>query len=296
MKRGILILILGWLVFNPLLLWAGDEDGGDAVAFLKNGVGCRSISLGKAFIAIADDANAIYYNPAGLVQLRSKEFTMMYSTPFFTTVEGIDYHTLGYAHPVKDQVLGISIISLKVRGIPKVSDLEKGPEGEFSDQEWALLLSYAQSIKAKLSLGATLKIINQNIDQVKKDCLSLDLGIMANLGKRIKLALVVGDFVSNKLGEDKIPVKFKLGISWRLSQVFILAIASDYTLHRSLKHHFGIEGNIFNHLVLRAGYSSDNKEISGGVGIKILKSQIDWGYGLNKDLGNTQRISLTLKF
>lgn len=296
MKRGILIILIGLLTMVSTSLWAAHEDGGDAAAFLKKGVGCRPISLGKAFVAIADDVNAVYYNPAGLVQLKSREITTMYATPFFTKIEGIDYHALGYVHPEKDQTLGVYVVGLRVSNIPKVNDITTGPEGEFSNQEWAALFSYAKSVNNKLSWGVTLKIIRQSLEKIKNDSMSFDLGMMLYFGKKIRLALVAVDFVSSKLGEDKIPEKIKGGMSWKLGKVLLLSASLDYTSHRKLKYHGGIEANILENFILRAGYSTDNGEINGGLGIKVKKFQLDGDYGFNKDLGNTQRISFTLRF
>ena len=40
----------------------------------KNGVGARALSLGEAFTGVADDASALYYNPAGLTQMKGIAF------------------------------------------------------------------------------------------------------------------------------------------------------------------------------------------------------------------------------
>lgn len=296
MKRGILIILIELLIIVSTSLWAAHEDGGEAAAFLKNGAGCRPISLGKAFVAIADDVNAVYYNPAGLTQLKLSEITTMYATPFATKVKGIDYHTLGYVYPGKDQALGVYVIGLRVSGISKVNDITIGPESEFSNQEWAALFSCAKSINNKLSLGVTLKIIHQSLEKIKNDSMGLDLGMMLYFGKRVRFALVATDIFSSKLGEDRIPKKVKWGVSWKLGKIFLLSTSLDYTPHRKLKHHGGVEVNILKNFILRTGYSTGNREISGGLGIKVKKFQLDWGYGFNKDLGDTQRVSFTLKF
>ncbi|MDI6786335.1 MAG: hypothetical protein QMD92_06450 [bacterium] len=102
--------------------------------------------------------------------------------------------------------------------------------------------------------------------------------------------------MSSKIGKDKLPQKVKWGISWKLGEIVFMSISSDYISHRKLKHHTGIEINILKSLALRTGYSTDNKEINYGLGVKVQKLQLDWGYGLNKDLGDTQRISFTLRF
>ena len=48
--------------------------GGD---FLKIGVGERAVGMGGAFSSIADNATAIYWNPAGLSQLTKRELSGM---------------------------------------------------------------------------------------------------------------------------------------------------------------------------------------------------------------------------
>ena len=62
---GMGIFVCGFL---PQLLLAADTGTTGAVA-LKIPVGPRVIAMGQAFSAVADDANAIYWNPAGLRQL-----------------------------------------------------------------------------------------------------------------------------------------------------------------------------------------------------------------------------------
>ena len=41
------------------------------------GTGARAVGLGGAFIALADDASAVSFNPAGLAQLLSPEFCLV---------------------------------------------------------------------------------------------------------------------------------------------------------------------------------------------------------------------------
>ena len=42
-------------------------------------IGARPLGMGESFVAIADDANAISWNPAGLVQLRQQAINGMYT-------------------------------------------------------------------------------------------------------------------------------------------------------------------------------------------------------------------------
>lgn len=48
---------------------------------LGMGIGARAIGLGGAFVALADDASAIFWNPAGLTQLKQHEIMFMGDMP-----------------------------------------------------------------------------------------------------------------------------------------------------------------------------------------------------------------------
>jgi hypothetical protein len=48
--------------------FAVEPGAGDAAHFLRDGVGARARGMGGAFTVIADDVNAPYWNPAGLIQ------------------------------------------------------------------------------------------------------------------------------------------------------------------------------------------------------------------------------------
>ena len=64
-----------YAILIPILLHA---DGGVPGAFLRLGVGARPLGLGNAFVAIAGDASATYWNPAGLTKLKRIELEVMY--------------------------------------------------------------------------------------------------------------------------------------------------------------------------------------------------------------------------
>jgi long-subunit fatty acid transport protein len=65
------------------------------------GSGARAIGMGGAFIAVADDATAASWNPAGLTQLRKPEFSFAYS--YFRRQE--DYRVSGHPEATGSQVV-----------------------------------------------------------------------------------------------------------------------------------------------------------------------------------------------
>ncbi len=57
-------LVVVLLVGVSLAGWLGPSATG--FTFMKVGVGARPVAMGQAFTGVADDANALFYNPAGL--------------------------------------------------------------------------------------------------------------------------------------------------------------------------------------------------------------------------------------
>lgn len=69
-KRFKHYVVIEALLLIVLLFLAGNSavGGGDAMAFLRVGIGARARGMGGAFTAIANDVTGSYWNPAGLTQ------------------------------------------------------------------------------------------------------------------------------------------------------------------------------------------------------------------------------------
>jgi len=91
-------------MYRPVLYWvvgvvfcagvASPQTGGQPV------VGARPAAMGESFVAVADDGNAAYWNPAGLPSLRSHEIQSMVADLFGT---GITNSYLSYTIPFTDR-------------------------------------------------------------------------------------------------------------------------------------------------------------------------------------------------
>ncbi|NQT25461.1 tetratricopeptide repeat protein [candidate division KSB1 bacterium] len=70
-------------------------DAGQAGVFLQYNIGSRALGMGRAFVAAADDASAIFWNPAGMVNASRMEFSSMYSNLFYDS----QYASAGFVLP-----------------------------------------------------------------------------------------------------------------------------------------------------------------------------------------------------
>lgn len=75
-------LIIGFLLSLPATSPASG-DGGQAGAFLQYNMGSRALGMGRAYVAVADDAGAVFWNPAGMVNASRMEFSSMYTNLFY---------------------------------------------------------------------------------------------------------------------------------------------------------------------------------------------------------------------
>jgi hypothetical protein len=283
-------------------------DGGDAGAFLKNGIGVRPISMGKAFVAIADDANAGYWNPAGLAILDTTQLSAMYSNPMNydliggAGVKDIGYHTVSLAYPMRFGSVGLSLAYLSVGDIYVVEDAS-GPTGDtFEDKELGIIASYASSITDRIHMGLNLKFVSQKVWEERGSGMGLDLGGLYEPSYNLAFGLMLQDLIQPKIKlmedgvTDSIPRKIRLGVSYKLMDDRILIGADiDKAGGRSAKLHAGTEVEPMRDLAFRVGYTTDTGEISAGVGVRVSVIQLDYGFGfLNQ--GSTHRVSVTVNF
>ncbi len=81
------------------------EAGGTAASFLRLGSGARLAGLGDAGAALAENADAIAYNPAGLAFARNSSAGLTRAE----LVDGVNYSFLGYSRQLKRGALGLGV-------------------------------------------------------------------------------------------------------------------------------------------------------------------------------------------
>src|SRR4051794_35397588 len=111
-RARLFILTLAVLTL-PVSLFAA-ATGGQVDEFLSYGAGARSLAMGAAFVGVADDASATYWNPAGLSQITRKELTLMKATLFADTT----YDFYSFVKPSKKggSAWGVSMTKLANAG------------------------------------------------------------------------------------------------------------------------------------------------------------------------------------
>ena len=256
-------------------------------------VGTRPLSMGGAFIAVADDANTITWNPAGLPGLRRTEFTTTYADLY---AMGITQSYLGFVKPFSDRVaLGFDWSNVGF------------DDKELLYAENKMNLAIGIQPHRKVSFGITLKYLMRDMQldgtsYGKSSGVGYDAGLLIQPLKNLKFGVGLYDLggtqvaYKDKTEEIILGQAFKLGISYM--PIDGLIPAADY----GDRFHFGAEYILASRLSFRAGVqqdvSGDEKIVvpSGGLSIKFKSLIVEYGYESHPYLEPTHRFSFALQF
>ncbi len=140
--------------------------------FLAGGVDARALGMGGAYVGLADEVSAGYWNPAGLHGLSYPEIGYMHVERFAGAVS-FDYG--GVAMPVTDRsTVGVSVFRSGVNDIVNTLAAWNPDRGQplpdyesritrFSAADWALFVSYSRAVSDRLSVGVNFKGIHRSI-------------------------------------------------------------------------------------------------------------------------------------
>ncbi len=127
MKHRLTSVIVVFLLFYG---YSAAQETKYAASFLELGVGARAMGMGGAYVALADDGTAFYWNPAGAATLLQMEVSGMYAS-LFKSLE--NHHYLGFTKPLYGgTALSLNWIRLSVNDIPQFDSrnlTEYGPNG-----------------------------------------------------------------------------------------------------------------------------------------------------------------------
>jgi len=321
MDKKYLAIIGLALFFSIHLAWAGfNKVGTSGAQFLKLGVGARGSSLGGAFVALVDDAEAAYWNPAGLANIGKREVNFSH----LSWIAEVNLDALIYAHKIPSfGTLALSFIQLGTKDMPVTTTQQQEGTGEmFTYRDLAIGLSYSRYLSDAFSVGLTMKYIDEQIYSYHARGLAFDVGTQYHIGLQgLCLAFVIRNFgqdlrfngtylntkvvqgTNTMISEERkfeafpLPLQFVAGIRYDiLDNDFIRARVAVDALHfndYSERIHLGAETWFKDILALRAGYKFNYREegLSLGMGLKsnLYNFMIKLGYAYS-DLGMFQDV------
>lgn len=315
MKKPIAALIA--VLTGAMNLMAGDFNSGaiatTGAGFLNLGMGARPIAMGGAYSAVADDASAVYWNPAGLVRSEGASFMFMHAS----YLSGISFDYFSFASSKGDSAFGGSLGYLDAGSIDR-TDTSGNPLGSYQPRDYYGTLSYASDLevvgaqKGRFSAGVSAKFLSSTITK-KAGTVAFDAGLTGKVelyGVPLRLGFVaqnVGPGLKYEKERDPLPTTYKLGGAFNVSGNLLfsaeLAAPRGNAPYLSLgtEHAAYSSDNIS--VLLRAGMNtltlsdiSGLNGISAGLGLAFSRMSVDYAVTLFGELGMTHRLSMTLKF
>lgn len=273
--------------------------GADPFNFLFLDANARAVGMAGAYTALATDANALLYNPAGLGQVDRHEATFMHNQYF----EGITQEYLAYAAPLG---WGASLNYLSFGDVPRttISNPDGTGLGNTELTDLAFGAGYGRAINEDLAVGAGVKYIRESIAGISAQGVALDLGalyaVRALEGFSVGLAVQnIGPSVKFQSDKENMPLNLRLGAAYGFTVgEHESTVSLDATKERSQEAHIGVgaETIIAKMMPVRVGFNTRNDAGPGvtmGLGWIYRSFAFDYAFVPFGDLGNAHRFSLS---
>lgn len=173
-----------------------------AAPFLEIEVGARAVGMGGAFVAIANDASAIYWNPAGLSGLNKIEALLSHNN----WLVGTYFDFAGLVYPLgKAGTIALSITSYSTEDMEvRTVQYPDGTGEKFSYGDLATGVSYAKNLTENISVGFNAKYISQRIWHMKSSGFAIDMGtLFTSQFHGMKIGMSISNFGTSMRLEGK---------------------------------------------------------------------------------------------
>jgi len=175
MRKGLSIL-LAIAVTAGLQAKQVTKAGTTAVPLLKVDVGAQAVGMGSAYVSVAEDATAMYWNPAGLARVPGNEAVFSHAQWF----ADIRMSFAGVAVKLGDLgTIGVSGQFETMNEMERTTLMEPDGTGEmFGAGSFVFGLSYARNLTDRFSVGLSGKFIHERIYHSTAKGAALDVGAL----------------------------------------------------------------------------------------------------------------------
>lgn len=259
------VFFQAFMLLIPFSLWTApalaDGPGSTGAVELKIPVGPRAIAMGQAFVAVADDANAVYWNPAGLNQLGGTHITAQYDV-FIETVR-YDFFAIG-TKVGNDAALGLGAKILSTGTDPAIDSNGNPTGGTVGENYMDIDLAGALRVSYSLDLGLTAKYINKSLAGTSASTFALDIGAMYHTPiPHLTAGINIQNWTSPLFNmglkfdqvSDPLPFNVKIGVAYKMfDDNFIVDYDMNFPNDNAISANLGGEYWYKDTLVGRFGY------------------------------------------
>ncbi|MEW6517637.1 MAG: UPF0164 family protein [candidate division FCPU426 bacterium] len=272
----------------------------DDIALLDLGPGTRPAALGQAYVALADDVHAVFWNPAGLGYSRRVQAQFMHHQ----WLQNSTAEYLAAAYPVGPGTAGLACGLMQFGEFDAYDEYEQ-PQGSFSALEGYVSGAYGWSFFPGASCGAALKLPFSSLADDTR------LGVNADVGAAyvfqtvpvIRAGAAVANFLTWGLAGSA--AEIRLGLAIQEKSGLQLSVEADRRIVPGLWFlRMGAEYACTRWVALRLGHMQPLADsglpgygLTAGVGFHVevepLVFDVGYAYAPYGPLGQTHRLDLT---
>lgn len=319
MARLIVLALLGVLAlpasagFFPESPFSDRAAGTTGASFLKAPPSARADSLGEAYIAGIDGAEAIFRNPAGMAVLQERVRADV-TAGYTALLDAATLGSVGFAMPFGSVGTFGTGLTYASHGSQQGYNTLGDPTSKFTPNDFAFSFGYAKQLTA-LRLGGALKVVRTSIADASGTTFALDAGVQwigavsTNEGPIDFGAAIqnLGPAMSIGAGSDPLPFRLQLGARWHLSERLAGVLDGILPVDQDPSAALGLEGRFRlgekTTAGLRGGYNVARTRgvdglagMSAGVGIEFNSFRFDYAWVPYGDLGMSNRVTFGYSF
>ena len=316
--RAIGFCLLSLTAFLPALALA-DSSSDLGTSWLKIPLSARSAAMAGAFSAVAEDAEAVQVNPAGLAGIQRNQISFMQS--FWA--QDVSVEDLAFGMPLsKDWGGAVMVDYLNFGQVDKVNIVNGQPvaAGSYSPSGVNVSTGVGCQAASGLQVGGVAKFLFQDIQTTSSATVAIDAGgLYRILGTGLSFAGVLSN-LGGTLDTDNLPLQLTLGAALQTSltnetfqtasqvlhvHFITLTTQGDLSLYNTgfSNLRFGAEYWYRHQIALRVGYRfapyGDLSGVAGlasGVGLRFDDWEFAYALTTQGDMGTTSQVSLSNYF
>jgi hypothetical protein len=254
--------------------------GPTLAAFENVDISPRARGMGDAAVAVADDAFAPYFNPAGLARIDGVMLGNSYVKPYGESF--LDQMYLGGVIPGAPRFgnfgFGIRYFATEYQDV-------------VLDKETTYTLAHGimlyEDLHSAVSLGTALNLYSLefgptvgDLDPGQATTTGLDVGLLVTLHRRTRIGVLVKNLNNPQIGEDNEELTSRLhgGIAYLPYDGVTTTFEFENSIDGETQYHGGIEFAVLGDLKLRGGVMTNPGKYTGGFGYTYQGFTVNYGF------------------
>lgn len=254
---------------------------GTATAAFENvDISPRARAMGDAAVAVADDAFAPYFNPAGLAGRTGSTLGNSYVRPY--SLDFTDQLYFGGAFAVSEKLGGLGF------GLRRFATEYEGVELH-TETTWTVAhgIRLFEDVHSTIDLGTALNLYQLEFGETVDGFLpgddvvaGFDVALLVRLHQRTRLGVQVKNVNNPVIGLDneELPQRLHAGIAYEpyadVTTVFEIESALGY----DTQYHGGVEFRVLDVLALRTGIMTNPGKLTAGFGYEFQGFALNYGF------------------